>query len=170
MDALPLGAQTQADTPIRNHPLVTAYLSLAGIAIPILCVLVESLEHACRSGCQIDPIQFPWQTVSILAVALTHLLVLRGMRGPGLWPLLLWSLTICCGYTVWLAPAAPLGFWAGPKGLLMFGPLVALVSTLLLIRRCGLPRPIFWLAGLAGYSCLAYSLKLSGNTIFCQLP
>ncbi|MBS2038089.1 hypothetical protein JST97_24095 [bacterium] len=170
MDALPIGSQDFDQAPARNHPLVTAYLVAAGIIIPAACVLVESLGHPCRKGCQIDPIQHPWQTISVLAVSITHLLVLKGVRGPKVWPMLAWALLICCGYTVWFAPAAPLGFWAGPKGLLMFGPLVALVSTLLLIPRCGLPKTVFWLSCLLGYSCLAYSLKLSCNTIFNGVP
>lgn len=166
MDAFPLGSQAHDSEPPRNHPLITAYLFLAGGLLPLLCLTVESLSHECQEGCGINPIQYPWQTLSILAVSVTHLLYLKGMRGIKLWPLLGWSLLICCGYTVWFAPAAPMGFMAGPKGLLMFGPLTALVSTLLLIRRCGLPKPVFWFACLAGYSCLAYSLKLSGDTVF----
>jgi hypothetical protein len=166
MDPFGLGSLPHDSEPTRNHPLITAYLLLAGGLLPLLCLTVESLSHECRQGCGINPIESPWQSLSILAVSLTHLLYLKGMRGVKLWPMLAWSLLICCGYTVWFAPAAPMGFLAGPKGLLMFGPLTSLVSTLLLIRRCGLPRPVFWIACLTGYSCLAYSLKLSCVTLF----
>lgn len=170
MDAFPIGSHTEGQPSSHLNPLVTAYLVVAGGVLPLVCIAVESLEHSCRAGCGIDPIQYPWQVVSVLAVSVTHWLQLGGARGPRLWPMLAWSLFLCCGYTVWFAPPAPLGLYAGLPGLLMFGPLAALVSTLLLIGRAGLPRQVFWLACLTGYSCLAYALKLSASTIFCGGP
>ena len=159
----PLGAVTdQIEAAPPNNPFATAYLVTAGTVVPLLCILVEILDdHPCRRHTQMDPLQYPWQSVSIVAVSLTHLAYLRGIRDKRLWPLLLWSLLTCCGYTVWFAPSAPLGFYAGLKGMLMFGPLSALVSTLILIHRSSLPKPVFWMACLTGWTCLSYSLKLS---------
>ncbi|MBN9417479.1 hypothetical protein ABS71_11885 [bacterium SCN 62-11] len=164
----PLGsAPEQLDAPSPKNPFATAYLVLAGTLVPLLCILVEILDnHPCRRQTEMDPLQYPWQGISIVAVSLTHLLYLIGVRDKKLWPLLFWSLLTCCGYTVWFAPSAPLGFYAGLKGLLMFGPLSALISTLILIHRSSLPKPIFWMACLTGWSCLSYALKLSGDTVF----
>lgn len=164
----PLGSVAdEAAAPTPKNPLSTAYLVTAGTFLPVLCILVELLDgHPCREQAEMDPLQYPWQGISVLVVSLTHLAYLRGVRDWRLWPLLLWSLLTCCGYTVWFAPAAPLGFWAGIKGMLMFGPISALVSTLVLIHRSTLPKPIFWMACLTGWSCLSYALKLSGETIF----
>ncbi|MBX3170296.1 MAG: hypothetical protein KF760_23020 [Candidatus Eremiobacteraeota bacterium] len=159
----PLGSVPDPlDLPAQKNPFVTAYLATAGSLVPILCILVETFDgHPCRLHARMDPLQYPWQTLSILAVTLTHLAYLRGLRDGRLWPLLLWSLLTCCAYTVWFAPAAPMGVYAGLKGMLMFGPLCALISTLLLIQRSKLPRPVFWMACLTGWTCVSYSLKLS---------
>ena len=159
----PLGAVTDQDEAPRTYnPFATAYLAVAGGLVPLLCILVEVIDdHPCRRHTELDPLQYPWQGISVVAVSLTHLLYFLKIRDYRLWPMLLWSLLICCGYTVWFAPAAPMGFYAGLKGMLMFGPLSALVSTLLLIHRSTLPKPIFWMACLTGWSCLSYSLKLS---------
>ncbi len=159
----PLGAVTdQNEVPPQKNPFATAYLVIAGTLVPILCILVEALDgHPCRLHTKMDPLQNNWQWISIAVVSLTHLAYLRGIRDRRLWPFLLWSLLTCCGYTVWFAPAAPMGFYAGLKGMLMFGPLSALISTLILIHRSTLPKPIFWMACLTGWTCLSYSLKLS---------
>lgn len=159
----PLGAVAdESPSPPFKNPFVTAYLVVAGGLVPILCILVEALDgHPCRLHTRMDPLQNPWQWISILMVSVTHLAYLWGVRDKRLWPLLLWSLLTCCGYTVWFAPAALMGFYAGLKGMLMFGPLSALLSTLLLIHRSSLPKPIFWMACLTGWTCLSYSLKLS---------
>lgn len=164
----PLGSvPEQLDLPTAKNPFATAYLVLAGTLIPLMCIAVEVLDgHPCRRQTGIDPLQHGWQIASILAVSLTHALYLAGVRDKRLWPLLLWSLLTCCGFTVWFAPAAPMGFYAGLKGLLMFGPLSALVSTLILIHRSSLPKPIFWMACLTGWSCLSFALKLSGETLY----
>lgn len=152
--------QNEPDPP--KNPFTTAYLATAGTMVPVLCILVEWLDgHPCRRHTQMDPLQNSWQWVSIMVVSLTHLAYLRGVRDYRLWPFLLWSLLTCCGYTVWFAPSAPMGLYAGFKGMLMFGPLCALVSTLILIHRSSLPKPIFWMACLTGWTCLSYSLKLS---------
>ena len=165
----PLGAAagTPETATSKGNFFATAYLALAGMAVPLLCILVELLDdHPCRRHTGMDPLQYPWQGISVVAVSVTHLAYFLGWRKRVLWPLLAWSLLICCGYTVWFAPAAPMGFWGGPKGMLMFGPLSALISTLILIQRSGLPRPFFWAACLTGWSCLAFSLKLSGEGLF----
>ena len=108
----PLGAA--ADTPeissSKGNFFATAYLALAGMAVPLLCILVELLDdHPCRRHTGMDPLQYPWQGISVVAVSVTHLAYFLGWRKRVMWPLLAWSLLICCGYTVWFAPVAPRG-------------------------------------------------------------